>query len=259
MTYSQDFVNVFSYGTSITRDLTPEEAKSKAIEDAKLNALKKAGIAEQISFTSSLHTLQSSIEYYQMYNEISTAEINGAIVVDSILSEKRSWDQYDNMIIDVEIASTVYKYNTKSDPVFVFEIEGLKEIYYENEKVSFSFTPFHNGYLRIFSLNESSAVILYPYENLSNPYISDDKDNFFLANKSILFPIQKAYRGGYSIYMENKIKDEINTLVFVFLKMNIPANELKTKNQVFRWIYSIPPDQRAVKIHTINLKHNPSQ
>ena len=80
------------------------------------NALRKAGIFENLNITSLLTTSQRNEEVTQLFDEFSTSEINGAIIVDTLLQDIRNWDENNNMIINVEIRSTVYKYNDKRDP-----------------------------------------------------------------------------------------------------------------------------------------------
>jgi len=253
--FSQEKIKVHASGTSITRDLTPKEALNEAILDAQKKAYNKVGIKENISVSSILLTESNGEEVNKYFNEISSIESNANIVIDSIYLEKRSFDEYGNLIISVDIDATVFKYNKEKDHSFFFTIKGLKDTYYENETISFSFTPSQNGYLKIFVLNEKETILLYPYQNSKLEYLSDKPDSLFRRNKKIDFPIHPAYKPGYSIEIETDRNYEINKLVFVYLKKDIPLHDSITNSMnLFRWIYSIPLDQRNIQFCTLVLK-----
>lgn len=255
---AQDKVKVHASGTSISRDLTtPKDALKEAIQDAQINAFRKAGISEQISVSSISIGENSKNKVSQYFNEISTIESNANIVVDSIYTEEKSFDKFGNMVISVEIDATVFKYNKEKDPAFFFKIEGLKEVYYDNEAISFSFVPSQDGYLKIFVLNTIESQLLYPFENTAQIYLSDQKDQLFKRNKKVAFPILEVYQPGYSIELENTGEDENSTLIFVFTKNNISWIDSKiNKNTILNWIYNIPIDQREIEFRNILLKAN---
>ena len=219
--------------------------------------MKKAGISESINVTSLLYTSQKNKELLQLFDEISTSEINGAIIVDTILNEKRYWDEYNNMLIEVEVASTIFKYSGKPDPTFSFKIERLKEIYNEEEKIFFSFTPSQDGFLTIFTITENEIQLLYPYKSQIAPYLDDKNDSLLLKNKTVNFPIHPAYKSGYTAKIKSDSKTENSTLIFVFVKQNIqlPFTNLDSKS-VFRWIYGIPINQKVVQFRNLVVSKN---
>lgn len=252
---AQRKISVHVEGTSISRDKTPKEALKEAIENAQTNALREAGITEQISVSTTLFQESSEDDFNNYFNEISSRESNANIVTDSIYLEKRSFDVYGNMIVTVKIDATVFKYNTKKDPSLFFNVEGLKDVYYENQSISFSFTPSQDGYLKIFVLNENEALVLYPYENKIQEYLSDLKNKQFKRSEKVIFPIHDAYKPGYSIELEGDEGDENSVLIFVFTKDNIAwiENKISIKT-ILNWIYNIPINQREVKFENVLLK-----
>lgn len=257
---AQEVVSVISSGRSITRDLTPELARIKAIEDAKGNALRKAGISENLNITSLLTTSQRNEEVTQLFDEFSTSEINGAIIVDTLLQDIRNWDENNNMIIDVEIRSTVYKYNDKRDPSFNFKIEGLKDIYYENERMIFSITPSKNGFLKIFTLFGDKVELLYPYKSDIARYLDDKEDSLFFKNKTISFPPHPAYKKGYTLQIKSNSKEEASYLFFIYLKQNLPfLKNISSVRALYSWIYGIPVNQRVVELRVIRVLKNLSE
>ncbi len=253
---AQKKIKVHAKGKSISLDKTPKDALKDALIDAKENALKKAGITELISVSRLLFEESSINDYKNHFNEISSIESNANIIVDSIYTEKRNFDEFDNMVVIVEIDATVYKYKKKKDPTLFLKIYGLKDVYYENEYISFSFIPSQNGYLSIFILNETETILLYPFEDMNQKYLSDVKNKFFKKNEKVNFPIHKAFKPGYVIELETEDKDEISTFIFVFTKNNIPWIDNKiNRKTILNWIYKIPLDQREIHYRSILLKN----
>ena len=252
---AQKKIKVHVKGTSISIDKTPKIALEDALKDAKENALKKAGIKELVSVSRLLFEESSMSDYKNYFNEISTIESNANIIIDSIYTERRSFDEFGNMRVSVEIDATVFKYRKKKDSTFFFNIDGLKDVYYENEYISFSFIPSQDGYLKIFVLNETETLILYPFEDMNQKYLSDVKNKFFKKNEKVNFPIHKAFKPGYTIELEIEDKDEMSIFIFAFTKDNIPWIENKTdRKTILNWLYKIPLDQREVYYRSVLLK-----
>jgi len=253
---AQRKIKVHVLGTSISIDKTPKNALEDALKDAKEKALKKAGIKELVSVSRLLFEESSMSDYKNYFNEISTIESNANIIIDSVYTERRSFDEFGNMIVSVEIDATVFKYRKKKDSTFFFNIDGLKDVYYENEYISFSFIPSQDGYLTIFVLNETETILLYPFEDMNQKHLSDVKNKLFKKNEKIFFPIHKAFKPGYTIELETEDKDEMSIFIFVFTKDNIPWIENKTdRKTILNWIYKIPLDQREIHYRSILLKN----
>ena len=68
-------------------EITPAEAWNRALHDAKLNALRKAGVTESIHQTESVHTQQKGKDMAQDYRAILFVNINGGISEYDIVSK----------------------------------------------------------------------------------------------------------------------------------------------------------------------------
>ncbi len=238
-------------GSWIISNISPQEAKEKAILEAKKAALLKAGISEQISETNTLNKSENKGEYKQIFNSISTVEVNGKVLSYNVISEKKKVDKFDNFVVEVIIDAVVVKYKTKKDISFDFKVSKIESFYRNNEVLVFSFTPFKNGYLKIFNISDTESFLLYPFKSEKYTHFNDIPDNLFFKNSKIQFPINTMFgnpRTGKHGYTVSTTKEkEVNHLIFVFTKSNIPFyNEVNYKN-IIKWIYSTPPDQRIVK------------
>src|SRR6056297_2713214 len=108
----------------ISQDITPKQAKEKALEEAKKNALREAGISENISSTNVLATDADKEDMEQVFNEFSSVEINGKVIDWEIISEEKYEDQYGNFVVKVVINADVVKYRKEQDKSFRFKVEG---------------------------------------------------------------------------------------------------------------------------------------
>ena len=235
----------------ISEDITPRQARNIALGEAKKEALRKAGIKENISATNVLSTSQEQSNFNQNFVEISAVELNGTVLDCIITNEKRIIDEFDNFKIEITIDATVIKYETNKDQSFEFKVEGTEDHYKTNEKLTFTFTPFQDGYLKIFLISNDTSQIIYPYKHLENEKFSDVQDKIFKKYETVEFPILKWMK--YSL--TSKRDKEFNQLIFVFTKNNIPFKNKVTSDNMHTWIYSIPPDQRVIENIIFEIKN----
>ena len=253
--HAQKQVKVFAEGVSVSRDKTPVQALEEALSDAKKNALIKAGIAENLVVSNLLyaHGTEQEIETY--FHSISNSELNANILIDSIHAENNRFDQYGNMIVSVEIEAKVYTYERPRDQGFFFDLGQLKEVYYENEPIAFSFIPSMDGFLTIFAFNKTESYVLYPFDNQAHDYLSDEKERRFVKNETVSFPVNEAYAPGYAIELDDALTEEMSILLFVYTKKHVPwIDDHISLKTVRSWIYEIPINEREVVYRNVLLK-----
>lgn len=235
-------------GSYFSSDLTPEQTKLKAIEEAKRDALVKAGVSETVTFTDYSYQFDDNEKFKEIFQAISSIETGGEIIVDSVLSETRSFNQFGNMVIEVEIEATVYQHKAKADPKFLIEVEDIDEVYKNEDYLQFKFTPQQDGYLKIFNITDEETYLLYPYKDLTNKKLNDNPDKLFTKRVTEQFPVHPAFKDGYYLEIDKPGKtQEFNILMFVFTKQNIPFIGTANFKNMMSWIYSIPPDERVTK------------
>lgn len=230
----------------VEQDISPNEAKKLAIEDAKQNALKAAGVEEIIN----QHTISSQAETQAKGQSINTkafamssfSEMQGAILEYELIKEdaQKSLGS-SNMQYNVWINAKVVKYDKTPDPTFTARVEGIKPSYANNDNLYFSVTPSWDAYLTVFCIGEKEASVLYP-----SAY---DQIQILKANVTYHFPLIKV-----DYALENKLgKDELNRLFVVLTKTQIPFVYKETEAQILKWIFEINPDQRRVEMRTFTL------
>ena len=248
--YSQKKIKVQGVkGECIISNITPEQAKEQAIQEAKREALRRAGISENVGTSSLLKTSENKEGIKQMFNEISTVEINGEVLSYNVTNENKRINEFNNIVVEVTLDAEVIKYDTKRDASFDINVDGIDEQYKNEQVLAFDFIPSEDGYLKIFNMNDTENMLIYPYSDLTNKFLNDVPDRLFKKNEKVKFPINTNFGNsketGYTL-STNK-RNEFNHLVFVYTKQNIPFYEKINYQSIISWIYSISPDQRVVK------------
>ena len=232
-------------------DISSKAAFEKAANEAKLEALRRAGVAENISSSDILTTNQKGANFKQDLSSILSVELNGAVLNDTILDETTANGQLGSIVYRVTMNVDVIVYDTKSDPSFKFTVEGIKEYYENNDLMRFSFLPYANGYLKIFNINDSENFLVYPFFEKERSVLNDSLNKQFMANVKLQFPVNKLMGNpstreeGYMLSTE--VAREHNYLIFVYSKENIPFIGTPTYKNVISWIYNITPEKRSVQ------------
>jgi hypothetical protein len=256
---AQEKTTVRATGKYFSAELSPRQTRDRAIEEAKRAALNKAGVAESISFTDFNYQFEDNEQFKEIFQSISSIETGGEIIVDTILSERRYFNDFGNIVIEVEIEASIYRHNAAADPAFRFTVEGIDPVYKDGDLLQFHFTPAQDGYLKIFNITDTEAetYLLYPYKDPENKSLNDDPERLFERRQTIQMPVNPAFDHGY--YLEVSAPDktqEFNILMFIFTKQNIPFfGQVDFKNMM-KWIYSIPPDQRTTAQYGFIIKRS---
>ncbi len=231
----------------IAGDVSPNQAHAQALNDAKTNALKAAGIGEQIKSYQLLFTSQEKNDYSQFFSSDIQSEIQGSVQSYEIKSERIYCKSEFEIVSEITIDASVIKYDSKPDISFDANIEGIKSVYNNDDKLNFSLRATQNAYLTIFNITDKDAFMLYP-----NTY---EKQIMVKALDMYNFPLAKI---DYTLHTDMK-QQETNRLIFVFTKTAIPfikmdKDQVTTHENIFSWIYSIMPDQRKVEYLTLTIQ-----
>jgi hypothetical protein len=216
-------------------DMTPEQVKQKAINNAKVEAMKAAGIAENINSYSDYIRSESDNKMEELFTSDILSNIRGTVKEVEVLSAKPGFTPEGQMQYTVTINCTVVKYETEKDMTFDAWVEGVKMFYKVGEGLAFSVKPTSDCYLRAFMFSPKESFVLLP-----NDY-----------EKSFLLKAQEVYKFPYDaeIYEldASGAKKETDRLVIVLVKKDIYYTEEVDYKGITDWIMSIPPDERCIK------------
>lgn len=210
------------------------QVKARAINDAKINALKKAGIAENISSYSDFFKSENKNNYDEIFTSDILSDIRGAVKDIEEVKVSKSFTETGVFKVDVIINCIVLKYTSKKDLTFGAWIDGFGMYYKNHDYLKFKIKSSKDAYLKVFVFSETDAYVLFP---------NDYEESFQLkSNKEYIFPV-----GNVDYELETTKSKEIHRAIIVLTKDDIPfTEEVKYKN-IVDWIFTIPPDQRIIK------------
>jgi len=223
-----------------TENESLKEVRAKAVNQAKVNALKEAGIQENISTYTDYFQSETDEEYEELFASSVFTNVQGAVKNVQIVDTEKKFTADNTLKVQVRINCTVIKYLTEDDLSFDFEVNGIKSNYNHNDLLKFEFIPHQNGYLRAFIFTKEESYQLYP-----NDY---EESRLFQKDTRYQFPLAEInYR------LESQKRSDMHRAVFVFMKKDIPYLEEVKYEEIFDWIFSIPPDVRKVKSFSFTL------
>lgn len=220
----------------ITRDLSLSQAEQKALEDAKLNAMRKAGVSERLWSVTGLINEDDGSEFSQVLSRMTTLEVNGLITVKEVNYSEETIDgrRYAVATIDADVKIV----DTEVDLTFQMEVDGLKNVYGNGEAMSFKVCIYgHDAYLTIFWFGDNGGSLIYPSEFDSRMQFRKNAEYTFPLNQGIEYVMEK---------LDKSHKMETINFIAVATKRDIPFLEKDiTFDSVLKWLYSIPADERA--------------
>ena len=217
-----------------SRHLTMEQLEQKALEDAKIRALRKADIPEKIWSVTDLMKEDDGTTFNQILTQMTSVELNGMVQLteDPLYGEREiNGKRY----IVATITKAVIHKAEEPDRTFALSVDGLQKVYNEGEKASFKVTLYgKDAYLHIFWFSNENGSCIYP-----NNY---EKKKKFEKNTEHPFPMN-AY---YILEKENPDAPFENCNIFIVAtKEDIPyISKEVTLNSILKWYFSIPASKR---------------
>jgi hypothetical protein len=221
-------------------DETIDQVIKKAISNAKEEALRVAGIEENITSFTTLFQSENNYKYEELFASDVLSDIRGAIKNVIVVDTVKKFNQFGLLEVKVVINCTVVKYFSTKDYSFDVFVDGMGMFYPNETKLVFRVRPTKDSYAIMFLFNETEAYQLFP-----NSY-----EQSFLLKKGIEynFPTEAA---NYILYTE-KLTDA-HRIIMVFTKEEMFfTGEIEYK-QIVDWIFSIPPDLRTVKFYPFSV------
>lgn len=217
---------------------TPELVKQKAINEAKISALKKAGIEENINSYSDYFRSETNDKMEELFTSDILSNINGTVSNIEVIDSKLGVTNEGQIKYDVTIKCTVIKYKTKKDASFDAWVEGIKKIYKAGDGLSFTIKPTQDCYVRAFMFTDDSYILL------PNDY---EESSLLYSQTTHTYPNPNLIES-YELTIDKPGLDrELNRLVIVLLKEDLYYTGKVNYKDITDWIMSIPPDEREIK------------
>ena len=219
------------------------QCKKRAINEAKVEAMKKAGVSENITSYCTFFQSEVKNKYEDIFKTDILNDINGYVIVNEELEVKKHFDKFDNLIVKVKIDATVLKYEVTRDLTFDGWVTGLDQAgYLSTDAVEFSIKPNQDMYIRIFDLVDQKIYPMYPN--------ALELNQVFTKSKLVSFPTTDEL----SYVFEFEGERESHNFIILLLKEDIPYTSTSVNSKdLLDWIFSIPPNERVVKTYSFDV------
>jgi len=217
-----------------------DQVTQRAVNEAKVEALKQAGIEENISSFTDYFQSENNDTYEELFTSDILSDIRGAVKAIEILETNKTFNEFGNLNIEVSINCTVVKYLSNKDLSFDIWVDGIGMFYQNDTKLIFKVKPSKDAYVNMFIFNETEAYHLFPNE-LENPMI-------LKKNIQYIFPTYKV-----DYILETSKKSEAHRMIMVFSKEEMPYTDVIEYKKIIDWIFTIPPDMRVIKSYGFNV------
>ena len=254
-------INVFAQKTveaygefPLSDNISFNQATEEALIEAKKEALRKAGISEQIYSTQILTSSSKNDKLDENFIEDVFLNIGGTIKSWEYVQKpyKKHKDGMD--FVSVTIKAKIKKYNSKPDPMLNARIEGILPSYKSNvsgkteNNIHITIIPSIDCYLKIFYVSESQTAMMYPLEasNKENE-LEIFKDKKLIQNESRKIDYISPY---------SEKENENGRLFFILTKQPFPYPYSKEDedgyytvtyfDKIINWYNSIEPNEKNI-------------
>ena len=230
---------------NVSGDISPNKARVDALNTAKITALQKAGISENINSYQTLYSNQVNNDFNQFFSSQIQSQLEGNIKSYSIKKERIYCKNEFEIIYEVTIDAEVIKYKSEIDNRYQVNVTGIKGTYTVGDYFNFNLITTNDSYLTIFDLLDTTAYLLYPQKTNNSAFVIN-------KNKDLKFPFEGEMQANLS---NDKNENEIHRLLLVFTKKDYPYilyddKYISSSENVINWLNSIEPDQKNFQYYS---------
>lgn len=226
----------------ISNDITPVQARENAINQAKVEALRQAGVPEYVAQSNIFYQSEKRLQLKEVFESLTTVDVSGEISEFSIVKEAKKINELGTLIFEVWINAKVVIHETPKDPGFEIDVSGVRDSYLSPDKLSFEIKPWKDGFLTVFIISEDESSLLFP-----NSFERQEK---LLAGNIYNFPKSKAL--DYEVTSKNSV--EVNYLLLLYTKQEIPFTKNQTTENILHFIAQIRQSEKCLKSYPILIK-----
>lgn len=231
----------------ISRFITKEQAEQKALQEAKNEALHKAGVDENVWSVFGLISQNDGQEFHQAYSEMSVLAVGGLVHLteEPVYTEEYSRSEKRRYIV-CKIHAEVKK-GESVDKSFQIKVDGIAPVYKDGEPLKFKISSSQDAFVRVFWFNKAEGSQILP-----NDY---QQKHFVTKGTALSVPSDT---DPYIMAIEKKDKradTELANIMVVATKKDYPFYENEVSFQsLLNWIYEIPASDRCTFYDTFDIK-----
>ncbi len=233
---------------------TPAYGQAQALLEAKKQALREAGVLEDIASTTIMVIGSAENDFREISSELGRIELEGRVRVKEQTDATPVFTDNHLVKYSTTIRAEVVVEETEEDLTFQFKTEGLRSTYFNGEKMTFTVTSTADCYLRVCFFGKTSAAnaMIFPMEGIF-------KDVRLKAGVPTQFPPESkpfVYDRPFEYTMElDNERDylEQDVVLIVALKKPYPFTDEVTYENVINWLARIKRSEKRVEWHGVNI------
>lgn len=228
----------------VSEEITLKQAEERALMEAKKAALQQAGVMENVWSVFGQLSQDGGQEFHEAYSQMSVLAIGGMVNVTSQKVEE-VWDTASKSLYKVVTIDAVVQKEEKPDKAYVLEVKGVETLYREGDVFTCQLKVHGtDAYLKFFWFDSTGGALLFP-----NPY---EANVALKVGQEYNIPFSNAV--DYRMEKQAGKPDEKINIMLVATKENIPFTEIVTYQNVLKWVYSIPANQRCAFYDMVLIK-----
>jgi len=170
-------------------NITPEQARQKAIDRAYKLAVEKHSGIEINSRTTSLDIENNNKIDLSRFSQLINSLSEGIILEREVVSENKQELGTDIWVYVVRVKVKVGQRKGERDPYFKLDVDMDRSVYKDGDEIRLTVTPSMDCYLYVFNISSNDSVyVLLPNQHISN--------NFAKSGSSFNIPDEKARKRG---------------------------------------------------------------
>lgn len=228
----------------VSEEITLKDAEERAFMEAKKEALQKAGVMENVWSVFGQITQENGQEFHEAYSQMNVLAIGGMVNITNKKVEE-IWDPATKSLYKVVTIDAEVQKDNKVDKTYAIDVKGVETLYREGDVFTCKLTVHGtDSYLKFFWFDSTGGAVLYP-----NSY---EPDVILKAGKEYAIPFSNAV--DYRMEKQKGKDNEKINIMMVATKENIPFTDAVTYQNVLKWVYSIPSDQRCAFYNMVLIK-----
>ena len=229
----------------VSDNITLKEAEERALNEAKKEALRRAGVMENVWSVFGQITQESGTEFEEAYSQMNILAIGGMVNITKQKVEE-VWDTDTRSLYKVVTIDAEVKKDDEADKAYALEVSGFSPVYKVGDSFTCKLRVFGtNSYLKFFWFDSNGGSLLYPNDYEGNQQLEVGKE------------YQLPFHYGVQYLMDKQSADsgsEKINMMWVATKDDIPFTGEVTYENVLKWIYAIPNGRRCAHYDMVMIK-----
>lgn len=227
----------------VSDNVTLKEAEERALNEAKKEALRRAGVMENVWSVFGQITQENGTEFEEAYSQMNVLAIGGMVNITKQKVEEM-WDPDTRSLYKVVTIDAEVKKEDNADNEYALEVKDVSPLYEAGDAFTCTLRVFGtNSYLKFFWFDSNGGSLLYPNDYEGNVVLEVGKEYHIPFNYGVEYRMEKQQEGSEKINM-----------MWVATKENIPFTGEVTYENVLKWIYAIPNNQRCAHYDMVMIK-----